>query len=203
MGFPGAGRQDFPETGSPSQCSRPFPRPTLDGQGTHVRVSKSLFVPSSHCLKSPLQATRQDQWLSPTEGFKEASGLSHIPQPPPGQDSYSCGYRGPRVAWGGHCCSSPYLLVTGHTTQEPSHAHTVLQTWGHPNLETSTGEPGTPHPKFGKEKKAGLWAFSGSVSPFLLLCLPALPLPFPLPFHSSLHLACLSICVSKSQLLSL
>lgn len=177
---------------SPSQCSRPFPRPTLDGQGTYVRVSKSLFVPSSHCLRSPLQATRQDQWLIPTEGFKEASGLSHIPQPPSGQDSYSCGYWGPRVAREGHCCSSPYLLVTGHTTQEPSHAHTVLQTWCHPNLETSTGKPGTPHPKFGKERKAGLWAFSGSVSPFLLLSpcsAPSLSSPFPyfsppsLPFY--------------------
>lgn len=128
----------------------------------------------------------QDQWLTPTEGFKEASGLRHIPQPPSGQDSYSCGSQGPRVAWGGHCCSSPYLLVTGHTTQEPSHAHTVLQTWCPPNLETSTGEPGTP-PNL-ERNGWPLGIFWLSLSPFLLLRLPALPLNHISPSSLSFYL---------------
>lgn len=92
----------------------------------------------------------------------------------------------------GRCLFSPYLLVTGHTSQELSHALAVLQT------RRRHRGPGTPHPKFGKESAAGLWASSGSASPSpVSLSAPSPCPPFPFP----LRLACL-LCVSKPQLLS-
>lgn len=59
------------------------------------------------------------------------------------QDSVGC--QGPRAGWGGHYCPSPYLLVTGHTTQEPSQTHTVLRTWcGGRQAQASQRPPQTP-----------------------------------------------------------
>lgn len=58
----------------------------------------NLFLyPPLTASGAPSRVSSQDQWLIPTEGFKEASGLDHIPQPPSGQDSHSCGYWGPRM----------------------------------------------------------------------------------------------------------
>lgn len=65
LGSRGAGRQDFLESGSQSQCSRPSPHPTLGGQGTCVGAPKSLFVSSSHCLRSHLQAVQPGPMAHP------------------------------------------------------------------------------------------------------------------------------------------
>lgn len=198
MGSRVAERQDFPETNSKSS-SRPSPFPTLGGQGTCVSTSKSPFAPSSHCLRGPLpqpctpsRLSSWDQWLTPTEGFEEASGLGHIPHPPSRQDSHSCGCQGLRAGWGAHCCPSFHLLVTGHTTQEPSQAHAVLQIWCQ-GRQAQVGQG--PLSQIWKGK-AGIWAFSGSVC-LSLSSLPTLPFHLTLLFQISLHLTYLSICICK------
>lgn len=103
-----------------------------------------------------------------------ATYLTHHPARTPIPVGATVSGRAGGAGRGCHCCPSPYLLVTGHTTQEPSQAHTVLQTWCQGRqAQVSQGPP----PQIWKE--AGIWAFSGSVCPSL---------SHPLSPCSALHL---------------
>lgn len=181
-----------------SQCSNPpthtHTHPTLGGQGTCVKASKSPLYPPLTASGAPSRVSSQGQWLTPLKDLKRPQASATYLNPHPARTPIPVGTGVPGWTRGrrGRCLFSPYLLVTGHTSQELSHALAVLQT------RRRHRGPGTPHPKFGKESAAGLWASSGSASPSpVSLSAPSPCPPFPFP----LRLAC-PLCVAKPQLLS-
>lgn len=194
MGSRGTGRLDFPETGSQSQCSRRPPlhthtHPTLGGQGTCVKASKSLCTLLSLPQEPPAGYPARANGSSPLKDLKRPQASATYLNPHPARTPIPVGTGVPGWTRGRRGSLLLLPLPASHWTYnsgtEPcSHCP--------PNPVSSKPgdkhrEPGTPQPKFGKERKAGLRASSGSalhspLRPFILLSFPF-----------SLHLACLCL----------
>lgn len=147
--------------------------PTLGGQGTCVKAPKSPLYPPLTASGAPSRVSSQGQWLTPTEGFKEASGLGHIPQLPSGQDSHSCGYWGPRMDQGEEGSLPLLPLPASHWTYISG---TEPRSHCPPDLETAQGARDSP-PQIRKGKRG--WPL-GIFWPCLSLsCLPLRPFTLP------------------------
>lgn len=171
-------------------------------------MSKSPFIPFPHCLRCPIsqpcalaRLPSWDRWLIPTEGFKEASGLSHIPHPLPVQPGLPYPRMpGSQVGLEGSLLSLP--LPASHWTYNSG---TEPCSRCPPNLVLEGDKPrrarDPPHPRSGKERGWHLGIF------WLWLCLSPPPCPCSTPSSYSpfpyFPLFRLSVCGSESLLLSL
>lgn len=171
-------------------------------------MSKSPFIPFPHCLRCPIsqpcalaRLPSWDRWLIPTEGFKEASGLSHIPHPLPVQPGLPYPRMpGSQVGLEGSLLSLP--LPASHWTYNSG---TEPCSRCPPNLVLEGDKPrrarDPPTPDL-ERREVGILAFSGSGSAFLLLHVPAPPLHLTLPFHISLYFAFLFVALNLCCCLS-
>lgn len=132
------GGRTFPETSSQSQCSRPSPHPALPWPGDLLgclllylpfTASGALFLSTVPLPGCPAGTNGSPPLKDLKRPKVSDTYLTHHPARTPIPVGATVSGRAGGAGRGCHCCPSPYLLVTGHTTQEPSQAHTVLQTW--------------------------------------------------------------------------